>query len=49
MFDTKCILSEKTANSFYVFRDRWGTAGLVWEVEGRISITWYLCTKMGGL
>ena len=31
------------------FRDRWGTTGLVWEVEGRISITWYLCTKMGGL
>ena len=31
------------------FRDRWGTTGLVWEVEGRISIIWYLCTKMGGL
>ena len=31
------------------FRDRWGTTGLGWEVEGRISIIWYLCTKMGGL
>ena len=31
------------------FRDRWGTTGLVWEVEGRISNIWYLCTKMGGL
>ena len=31
------------------FRDRWGTTGLVWEVEGRISIICYLCTKVDGL
>ena len=28
------------------FRDMWGTTGLGWKVEGRISIIWYLCTKM---
>ena len=31
------------------FRDGWGITGLVWEVQGRISIIWYLCTKKGGL
>ena len=31
------------------FRDKWDTTGLMWEVEGRISIILYLCTKMGGL
>ena len=31
------------------FRDRWGTTGLGGRLKGRISIIWYLCTKMGGL
>ena len=31
------------------FRDMWGTTGLGLEVEGKISIIWYLCTKMVGL
>ena len=51
MLDTKSILSEKMLIPLCMgtFRDRWGTTGLVREVEGRISIIWYLCTKMVGL
>ena len=52
LLDTKSIYKvEKCLSPLFMdtFRDRWGTTGFGWEVEGRISIIWYLCTKMGGL